>query len=811
MSVFFFLSFSLSELYNFTYAWSRNGNDKYTLKIGNPYSEFQHTGVNDYAVSTSQVVNVTFGTIYNFTCEIAATGSGTIQFSTIGYSSNGTLLAYESVTDMFEDRSNTIKTYTASFFTRNPKIAYISPRLIGEGAVKFRYGVASMSVTGSFDADPNVSDKILENSKLKLLYNITTNTISVFDKRVGRNYVQPSVARVWGRLITKITPLENGFNVSAMQISNLKVIYTSYWLNDDEIQVEIQRPDGNYDTFFNGFENYDNESIILPHGEGMIFPINHNLSISNGFAGYTGHGISMGFYGVAAYKNNSDGVSGCEGYMIILQTVDDAQVIINKASKDVPHQWIRIMWVRQKDSYAYNRRYKMVFFENGGHVAMAKRYQKYAKEIGLYKSFKQKIEENPNLEESLNNMRGAANIWLYENIKKIYAEMQDNFSMKYILASYAYGSDIEFCNNRSIVSSRYDIYQDAMDPNTKYDISWHPDWVNESYEREQLVMNEDGTLRTGWSVYPKGSTELVYCNVVSDRYWLDYMREKINKEIKNGDKRTCRFIDVATASAWYEDYSPKHPSNRTLSKHFRKLTLGALHNEYNFVSGSETGIDQMVPEVDYFEGMMSLPNFRVDDAGRNTAQIIYGKPPEQITKFQVGERYRLPLWELVYHDCTIAYWYWGDFNNKLPAVWRKRDLFNALYGVPPMYQLNNAQWQANKSMFAESYHIASPVAHETMFSEMTDHKILTTDWSVQQTHFSNGVVSTVNFGNSPYVMNDGYVLEPMTNRIQRPEEGGLSTVGIVLIVVAVVVVIAVIAVIVILSFKQGTKVTMLNK
>ena len=50
--------------------------------------------------------------------------------------------------------------------------------------------------------------------------------------------------------------------------------------------------------------------------------------------------------------------------------------------------------------------------------------------------------------------------------------------------------------------------------------------------------------------------------------------------------------------------------------------------------------------------------------------------PERVRKFQVGWQYRLPLWELVYHDCVVAQWYWGDYNNKLPAIWDLRDLFN---------------------------------------------------------------------------------------------------------------------------------------
>ena len=112
--------------------------------------------------------------------------------------------------------------------------------------------------------------------------------------------------------------------------------------------------------------------------------------------------------------------------------------------------------------------------------------------------------------------------------------------------------------------------------------------------------------------------------------------------------------------------------------------LRVVSQKFGLVTGSETGHDAAVPFVHYFEGMLSLGPYRLDDAGRDMQRIVREVPP-QIAKFQTGAFYRLPLWELVYHDCVVAQWYWGDYNNKLPAVWDRRDLFNALYGTPPMF------------------------------------------------------------------------------------------------------------------------------
>jgi len=135
--------------------------------------------------------------------------------------------------------------------------------------------------------------------------------------------------------------------------------------------------------------------------------------------------------------------------------------------------------------------------------------------------------------------------------------------------------------------------------------------------------------------------------------------------------------------------------------------------------------------------------------------------PERVAKFQVGQKYRLPLWELVYHDCIVAQWYWGDYNNKLPALWDKRDLFNILYGTPPMFMFNNQIWKKNKVRFVESYKNVCPLARAVGYAEMTDHRLLTVDRSVQQTKFANGISVTVNFGDKLYQLPDGKKIEPM--------------------------------------------------
>jgi hypothetical protein len=124
----------------------------------------------------------------------------------------------------------------------------------------------------------------------------------------------------------------------------------------------------------------------------------------------------------------------------------------------------------------------------------------------------------------------------------------------------------------------------------------------------------------------------------------------------------------------------------------------------------------------------------------------------------------------------VAQWYWGDYNNKLPSLWDRRDLFNALYGTPPMFMFRRDQWEQNRERFLRSYRTATPVARATGYAEMLSHRWLTDDHAVQQTEFAGGVTVTVNFGEQPYKMADGTTLAPLSHRVQGMAATGESIV-----------------------------------
>ena len=158
---------------------------------------------------------------------------------------------------------------------------------------------------------------------------------------------------------------------------------------------------------------------------------------------------------------------------------------------------------------------------------------------------------------------------------------------------------------------------------------------------------------------------------------------------------------------------------------------------------------------------------RGPDAGRRMNTLYYGDEiPAVITNYMLNPRHRLPLWELTYHDCTVSYWYWGDSSNGCPELMPLRDLFNALYGLPPLYSLNVTQWRRLRTVVAASYRRATAVAARVGLLPMTAFEWLTEDRLVQRTVFGGEYAVTVNFSNRPYETPQG-TIQPLDFRLEE--------------------------------------------
>ncbi len=586
----------------------------------------------------------------------------------------------------------------------------------------------------------------VSNTAISVTLNIDDATLSVTDKRTGHTWRQKSLTK--GKIIQS-AKTKYGIEMTWHHPGLDMDIETELLLDKDlpEFTLELTaKGELKWSLRFpHPFVTEPGTYLVVPMNEGISYPVEDETIKPRRLVAYGGHGICMPFWGVT---------DGRQGHMAIIETPDDASIRIQRTDEKL---CIGPEWDSQKGQYGYARRLRYVFFDKGGHVAICKRYRSYAQKTGLLKTLLQKRKENPDVDLLI----GAVNVWCWEkNALAIVREMK-SLGIERILWSHREQPDVIKSMNEmdGVLTSRYDIYQDLMDPQVVEQQlrRVHPDWTQAGWPKD-IMLDKNGDWRKGWRV--KGRDGQMYpCSVLCDRQAPEYARRRVPAELKTHPYR-CRFIDTTTASPWRECYHPDHPMTRSDSRHWKMELLRIICEDMKLVTGSETGHDAAVPYVHYFEGMLSLGPYRIPDAGRNMREI-WDEVPERVAKFQVGHKYRLPLWELVYHDCVVAQWYWGDYNNKLPAIWDKRDLFNILYGTPPMFMFNRQVWNQNKDRFVQSYKDVCPVARAVGYAEMTDHSFLTADRNVQQTKFANGTTITVNFGDEPYLLPNGEKLKPM--------------------------------------------------
>ena len=221
-------------------------------------------------------------------------------------------------------------------------------------------------------------------------------------------------------------------------------------------------------------------------------------------------------------------------------------------------------WLGQKGQFGYKRKLRYIFFDKGGYVAMAKRYRAYAKQIGLFKTLAEKRKRRP----ALDKLIGAVNVWCWQkDAPTICQEMQKQGIERVLWSNRRGPEELQQLNKMGVLTSRYDIYQDVMNPaNFPKLRGVHHDWPTEAWPNDLTVL-PNGSYTKGWKVRGKEG-EMYPCNILCDKQAPDYARKRIAEELKTHPYKS-RFIDTTTASSWRECYNPNHPMTRSERKYWK--------------------------------------------------------------------------------------------------------------------------------------------------------------------------------------------------------------------------------------------------
>jgi hypothetical protein len=507
--------------------------------------------------------------------------------------------------------------------------------------------------------------------------------------------------------------------------------------------------------------------LVIPEAEGMLLPmgeVDEVLHLNREIRIYDMSGLTMPWIGVTDPSRES-------GYMMIVDTPFDASVWLGTADgRPAPSA----SWAGEMGRFGYERTLRYHFFASGGYVAQAKHYREYVQRTHEFVTLRERAIDRP----AINRMIGAVHIYTWSDGRTL--ELAQDLKEAGIDRAWigwdpdhppypdrGYSEGIKALG---FVPGVYDLYRDIYD--------------DEEYtqrRKEHPLLNDlwlhrydyHGIFDEVVAREPDGSPMAMVrsSDVNLMRYWvctramLPHVEERISKELAVYPHEAV-FLDVTLAAGPIECFSPDHPMTHRQDAAARLDIHRYMADTLGLVVGSESGADYGVAHTEFMHGLMSLhkqfgdvrgprgrrddnsPTYRGDwsDSESPSMMLREHQATDRYWKYGLGEAYRVPLYELVYHDCAITSWRWNDNNHKQPETWARKDLFNALYATAPQWNLDHATWQQHRDQFSASYQALTGVLRDVGYSEMVDHRFLDTTGLLQETRFANGTRILANFG-----------------------------------------------------------------
>ncbi len=322
----------------------------------------------------------------------------------------------------------------------------------------------------------------------------------------------------------------------------------------------------------------------------------------------------------------------------------------------------------------------------------------------------------------------------------------------------------------------YDSYHSIHHPDEKD--TWETAQFDLLLYETGAIVNADGTKNRGFKKKGYHLSPLVA---------QPYVENRVNGILKqmSSDFNTW-FIDCDAYGELFDDYSASHPATQLDDMNARLARIAWIRDTHNMVVGSEGGAAYAASTIHFAHGM-TLPviGWGDPDMKSKTSPYYVGGywPPEgpAIHIKQVplkpnylyhyyDPRFRLPLYQIVFHDSVITTHHWGSGSLKFENAIGTLALLELLYNVPPLYHLNIEEFSKHKSWIRRHYAFFSPLHRQIGGQVMTDFEWLSEDKLVQRTEFGDTVELFANFGADAF--EDGGVAIPGRSMIARWVETG---------------------------------------
>lgn len=437
------------------------------------------------------------------------------------------------------------------------------------------------------------------------------------------------------------------------------------------------------------------------------------------------------------------------------QKGESAMMLIVETSADAAYKFkhpaggptvIGPRWRARLGRFDYPRTVRMVFFDKGNYVTLAKRYRQYVKDTGHFVSLKEKIAKEPRVQELIGTPH--IRIHILRNYKKdAFRYDSENPSRNYGLTTFderaeqmralkAKGIDRLYVCLAGWIYAGYDRqHPDVMPPSPKAggwegmkrfadtleDLGYlfvpHEQYVDyyldaPSFQEKFAVHDEDaiklpqrfpGTRmkewKTGYIPYMDNWDGGAQAYLSP---WLmpGHLKKNYRMMFDHAIHPDGAYLDVFGYLPPHDDYNPEHPVTHEESMKYRAMCYEWTRNNLGIV-GTEAAADWVIPYVDL--------------GSANPGQ---------------GRAIPVPLYELVYHDAIVLPYSSGSREGELIALLHG--------GVPQIWGGENI----SDENLERVKRIAALHARVGL-SEMINHEFLDDTFKKERATFSDGTIVTV--------------------------------------------------------------------
>ena len=310
----------------------------------------------------------------------------------------------------------------------------------------------------------------------------------------------------------------------------------------------------------------------------------------------------------------------------------------------------------------------------------------------------------------------------------------------------------ELADEMGYLLGTYDSYHSIHDPALQgTDDTWTTaQFDRQLYERGK-ILRRDGTPRGGF----KGVGAKL--SPIAAR---PYVEKRVRRNMKNVPY-SYYFVDCDAYGEAYDDYSPEHPCGQADDVAARIDRLRWIGETFKVPIGSEGGCFRFAGVIHVSEGIFGpLFGWGDPDMGNKESGYYLGGyyPPdgprifvqqvpvkEEYERLYYDPRFRLPLYEIVFHDSIVTTHHWQNASLKFTNLAETVALTELLYMAPPMYHMNLDEFEKHRVAMKRQYDCFSPLHREVGFAPMTDFDWLSADRLLQRTVFGDCVELVVNY------------------------------------------------------------------